>query len=216
MRLARPLVSGAGALALAWALALPARADWTVVANEQQVEVSQQPVEGRGMPMFRGIGDVEGTPDEIRAVLEDVGTHTQWMPDCAESRLVRAEDEQLTMYRRSAAPWPVSDRDVVVRSRTEVIQPGVEIHAFFTSVDDPEVPARGGTVRMPHLVGHWKVRAIDAGRSRVEYQVDADPGGTLPGWLAASASRDNPIRTIVGLRNRIAQARAQRPQPAGE
>ena len=204
------------ALGCALLAPLPARAEWTVVANEQQVEVSQQPVDGRGMPMFRGIGEVAATPDEIREVLEDVDSHAQWMPDVRESRLVRETGEQITVYRRSAAPWPVSDRDVVVRSHTEVIQPGVEIHALFEGVADPDVPELSGVVRMPHLIGHWKVRAIAPDRSLVEYQVDADPGGSLPGWLAASASKDNPIRTIVGLRERVVLARSKRARPSGE
>src|SRR5262245_5673793 len=100
------------------AFALPARADWTVVANDQGVEVSQQPVEGRGMPMFRGSGEIAGTPQEILDVLQDVDGHPQWMPDCSEARVVRQDQQTLTVYRRSAAPWPVSDRDVVVQSRT--------------------------------------------------------------------------------------------------
>jgi hypothetical protein len=204
------------ALACALLGPLPARAEWAVVANEQQVEVSQQPVDGRGMPMFRAVGEVAGTPDQILAVLEDVDSHPKWMPDCAESRVVREKDEQVTVYRRSAAPWPVADRDVVVRSRTQVIQPGVEIHAFFEGVQDPDVPERSDTVRMPHLVGHWKIRSIAPDRSLVEYQVDADPGGTLPGWLAASASKGNPIRTIVGLRERVALARGTSAKPSGQ
>jgi len=204
------------ALACALLGPLTARAEWTVVANDRDVEVSQQPVSGRGMPMFRGVGEVAATPDEILEVLEDVNTHAEWMPDCSEARLVRQEAEQITVYRRSSAPWPVSDRDVVVRSYIEVIEPGVEIHAFFASVADPDVPERSDAVRMPHLAGHWKIRSIGAGHSRVEFQVDADPGGQLPGWLAASASRDNPIRTIVGLRERVAAARDKPTPPSGE
>jgi hypothetical protein len=182
-----------------------ARAEWEVVATKQGVEVSQQAVEGRSLPMFRGIGEVDGSPDQVLAVLQDVDKHVEWMPDTAEARLVRESEEAVWMYRLTDAPWPVSDRDVVVKSHLEIVEPEVEIHTFFEAVEVPEVPERRGVVRMPHLVGHWKLRAIAPGRSRVEYQVDVDPGGRLPGWLAARTSRDNPVWTIVGLRKRLAE-----------
>ena len=186
------------------------RAEWRVVSTAQGVEVSQQTVEGRSLPMFRGIGQVGGSPEQILEVLQDVDSHTEWMPDTAEVRLVRESEEAIWLYRRTDAPWPVSDRDVVVRSHLEIVEPEVEIHTFFEAVEVPEVPERRGVVRMPHLEGHWKLRAIAPGRSRVEYQVDVDPGGSLPGWLAARTSRHNPIRTIVGLRERLAETEPER------
>ena len=192
------------------------RAEWQVVETTQGVEVSQQTVEGRGLPMFRGIGEVGGSPEQILEVLQDVDKHTEWMPDTAEVRLVRESEEAIWLYRRTDAPWPVSDRDVVVRSQLEIVEPEVEIHSFFEAVEVPEVPERRGVVRMPHLEGHWKIRAIAANRSRVEYQVDVDPGGRLPGWLAARTSRDNPVRTIVGLRKRLAETQRENVLPQRE
>ena len=189
------------------ALGLPgaeARAEWQTVATEQGVEVSQQPVEGRDLPMFRGVGDVEASLSDILEVIGDVAEHTRWMPDCAESRLLREEGDVLYVYRRTSAPWPVSDRDVVIRSRTEVIETDVEVHVYFEAVDEPAVAPDSGAIRMPHLSGHYKLRALGPARTRVEYQVDVDPGGRLPGWLAAGTSRDNPIRTLVGLRAQLA------------
>jgi hypothetical protein len=41
----------------------------------------------------------------------------------------------------------------------------------------------------------------------VEYQVDADPGGSLPHSLVRSASKDNPIRTIEALRTQVERTR---------
>ena len=37
----------------------------------------------------------------------------------------------------------------------------------------------------------------------IEYQIDADPGGLIPAWLAKMASRDIPLKTLVNLRNRV-------------
>ena len=50
------------------------------------------------------------------AVIADVPRQTEWMYDCDESRLIRADGPDVVLlYNRTSAPWPASDRDVVLR-----------------------------------------------------------------------------------------------------
>lgn len=197
----------AAALAV-WGLsgaAQEVRAEWHVVASEDGVQVSQDDDGGRAIPRFRGVGEVPADPDRIVSIIRDVAHQCEWMPDCSEARIVREEKEGVVFYRRTDAPWPVSDRDVLLRSTIRVVDPGKEIQIRFSAIDDPSVPPREGFVRMPRLSGSYTIRALGPGRSKIEIEVDADPGGSFPGWLAARTARDNPIRTIVNLRERVAR-----------
>ncbi len=81
------------------------------------------------------------------------------------------------------------------------------VWARFQSVTVASVGPVPGVVRMPRLVGFYHLEAIDAGHTRVTYQVDADPGGWLPGWLVKATTRKLPIQTIVGLRQQVAKTR---------
>ena len=56
---------------------------------------------------------------------------------------------------------------------------------------------------MPRLNGHYIFSEASKGKTKIEYQIDADPGGLLPAWLAKMASRDIPLKTLVNLRNRV-------------
>ena len=190
---------------LSAAAAHEVRAEWRVVASEDGVEVSQEEAAGRALPRFRGVGEVPADPDRIVSIIRDIEHQCEWMPDCSEARVVRDEEQGVLFYRRTDAPWPVSDRDVLLRSTLRVVEPGKEVHIFFTSVDDPSVPPREGHVRMPRLTGSYRIRALAPGRSQIEIEVDADPGGSFPAWLATRTARDNPIRTIMGLRERLAR-----------
>ncbi len=60
---------------------------------------------------------------------------------------------------------------------------------------------------MPRLRGHYVLKILDYNKTRVEYQIDADPGGMLPDWLIESASKDIPLNTLTGLKKRVAQTR---------
>ena len=93
------------------------------------------------------------------------------------------------VYSRTEAPWPVSDRDVVLRGELEVNpDKGVAISRFWASKSKLKGKV-SGVVRMKRLRGFWKLTAISDTRTRVVYQVSADPAGLLPDWVAAMAQK---------------------------
>ncbi len=183
-----------------------APADWELLTTEEGIEVSRLQIPGRALPVLRGIGIVEAEPVAVLEVLRDIPRQTEWMYSCEESKVLRREGETiLYVYNRTNLPWPVADRDVVVRSEAVTVEFGREIHVFFRTAPEERVEPRDGIVRMPRLEGHWKLAGIDPGRTRVEYQVDADPGGQLPAWLVRMLSRDVPAQTLVSLREQVAR-----------
>jgi hypothetical protein len=107
-----------------WASAASA-GGWEELLREDGVVVSGREVEGRSLPTFRGQGVVEGHLLEVLAVLSDTPRNAEWMHQCQESRMLKQISEfERIIYNRTTAPWPVADRDVVLRSRAEVPSPG--------------------------------------------------------------------------------------------
>lgn len=197
----------------AWALCSHALADegWVRVAESGGIEAYQQEVPGRGLPRFRGVGEIEAEPAAILAVLDDVERACEWVPDCMESRILERESEtRVAYYSRTDSPWPVADRDVVVRSETRIVPgPELTIERRFEAASEPVVAVPKGVERMKTMRGHYRLTAVAPSRTRVEYQVDADPGGSLPHALVRSASKENPIRTIEALRARVDETRGE-------
>ncbi len=122
------------------------------------------------------------------------------MHNCEEARKLRQEGNVGIRYHRIGSPWPVSDRDVVLRSTRNELEAG-GIFIEFRSTSDENVPVARGVVRMPRLVGSYDLHPIDGG-TRIIYTVDSDPGGRLPAWLLKQASRDLPYFTLRNLRER--------------
>jgi len=204
----RPLLLLGAALLLA---PFTARADdsgWRPDATEKGVVVTTKTEPGRSLPMFRGVGTIDAGVFEILAVLDDLPHFTDWMADCIGARVVKQVNEfERVEYNRIAAPWPVSDRDTVVRSWVEASLSKGEIWARFESVGVAGAGPVSGVVRMPRLAGFYHLEAVDAAHTKVTYQVDADPGGMLPEWLVKLTSRKIPIETLVGLRKQVAKTR---------
>jgi hypothetical protein len=185
-----------------------AKSAWKQVAKEDGITVSAREVPGRGFPTFRGVGFVGANLFDVLAVMSDVPRHTKWMDRCTDSRLLRkiSETEYVT-YSRTDLPWPVSDRDAVFRSKVVPRPSKLEVVIKFWAVGSRRMGEVKGVVRMKRLRGHYKLWALAPNITRVEYQVDADPGGLLPRWLAKIGTRRLPLHTIRNLRKQVTRTR---------
>jgi ribosome-associated toxin RatA of RatAB toxin-antitoxin module len=184
--------------------------EWRHLTTKDGIEVSEREVPGRAFPIFRGVGTIEANLYDVFAVISDVDRYTEWMHKCVDAREVRGESETVRYaYNRTSAPWPVSDRDVVLRSETIIIEPGGKVHVRFASVEEESVGPVKGVVRMRRLEGHYKLEALGPEQTRVEYQVDVDPGGRLPAWLVKRNTRDLPLHTLLNLRQQVSKTRGQ-------
>jgi hypothetical protein len=200
----------AAVLALAAAVTAPeVRAEnvgpWQQVRDEAGIRVQRRMVEGSNLHEFQGRGVIDAPLPTVLAVLHDVGRAPEWMHKCAGAHVVEHIDERHeVVYNRTAAPWPVADRDTVLASEAVFDARTHEVRIDFWSVTHPKEPPVRGVVRMPSLRGHWLLSPVNGGRAtQAEYQVHADPGGSLPGWIVNMVSKQLPFQTIAGLREQV-------------
>jgi hypothetical protein len=185
---------------LVLSLTSPAFAERSMVREENGITVEAEGAPGRALPILTGTTTMAAAPEQVASWIRATSTHTDWMHNCEEARRLRREDDAVITYNRIGSPWPVSDRDVVLRSTlTEIEGGGIRIE--FHSTTEENVPVARGVVRMRRLVGSYDLRPVDGG-TRVVYTVDSDPGGSLPAWLVKQAGKDLPYFTLKNLRER--------------
>ncbi len=201
--------AGPAAEADAEVAAAPADASgWTVLAEEDGIVVTSRASERSPLPVFRGVGVVEASVVEVLAVVLDADRHDEWVFSCSDSSLIEQTSEITgVIYNRTATPWPVPDRDVVLDSEVEPIDGEREILVRFFATEHAQRPPEDGVVRMTYLQGHYHLWDEGQGRTRVEYQVDSDPGGRLPTWLATRGTREMPLESLRGLRTQLVRTR---------
>lgn len=164
---------------------------------------------GRVLSAVRACVTIHASVWDVLAVLEDVDRACEWTAHCAQMRRVRTVSEhEMLVYARMKAPWPVQDRDVVTRVSVSYGALG-ELRASIENVEVPEVPTVADVVRMPMMRAHYKFRVLDENRVEVEYQLEVDPGGSLPAWLKRLVSKNLAHDTLGRLRARTGVARAR-------
>lgn len=175
---------------------------WELLADEEGIKVERRERPESPMPVFRGTGYVDVTWDEVLALLNDVEANDQWMYGCTESRILGSGAiGEFILYHRTGAPWPLWDRDVVIRTKL-MRHPNGDFEVQLQSVEDARMPELAGVVRMPRLVGSYRL-SPEATRTRIAFEIDVEPGGSVPIWLVKMVSLNLPLRTLRNLRERV-------------
>jgi hypothetical protein len=204
MRL-RTVALASVSLACALATAEPAPSGpWQYVRDDDGIHVDKRSVPGSNLAEFRGRAVVDAPLSSVMAVLHDAPRRTEWMERCIDSRMLEDGTGTQLSYSRTHAPWPIADRDVVVRAETSFDDASHTVRIEFHDVEDARMPPTKGVVRMPFFRGHFYLRPTpDRAHTEVEYQVHANSGGLLPDWIANRVAREIPYKSLLALRAQV-------------
>ena len=177
---------------------------WKQFDEEDGIRLWERKIPGQELPGFRGEVTIDSDPRKIISVIEDWKHHTEWMHRCTEStQLADKGGGTQIMYNRTNPPWPVWDRDVILQTKLDKSEDGKTITLNFQNLQSDLRPVPSKVVRMPKLVGFYKLEHLGDKQTKVTYQVEADPGGSLPTWLSKRVARDLPFETLSRLRDRV-------------
>lgn len=190
---------------LVWlaAFTLPAVAEeeWeTMRTASERGEVSTwvRTVPGNAIKAFRGVVEVPHSMLTALAVLSDVPNFPAWVFQChaAEQHESWGPEHSRVMIK---GIWPVSDRDVIVRSRLEQ-DPETFALTIHSEATDAVLPPQSGYVRLPALNNIFRIEPLADGWSRITFQTFVDPGGAIPAWLANFVATRAPLTTLTGMK----------------
>ena len=177
------------------------RSQWTLKKDKNGVQVYTRPVEGSPLKEYRGIVNIKATVAAAQALILDLPSYTEWQHNCSKSYLLEQKNENdIYGYSLTDAPWPVQDREAIVRTQISENQ-GI-ITMKMTAMPD-FIPAKSGVVRVPMMEGFWQISPQENGIIEVVQQVHASPGGSIPDWLANSAVVDTPYKTLLNMKHRL-------------
>jgi START domain len=181
---------------------------WKQVDDDDGIKVWRLEIPGREFPGFRGETVIPASAERIVSVLKRVEQHTQWMHRCSASEIIqRFDDDHVVIYNRTDTPWPVWDRDAILDTFFTRSTDDQLITLTFQNADPTRRTLPENVVRMPRLVGYYKMWRLGPEQTKVVYQVEVDIGGSVPRFIAERVARDMPYETLARLRARVTGAK---------
>jgi len=181
--------------------------NWKEANAGDGIVVSTRSVQGWGMKEFRAVMRVQSTLGSVVALMEDVGAYPQWFADCKEARVLKTQGprERWVCF-VNGVPFPVRDREIVSHDTFEQ-EPATRVVTIRLHGEPDTIPRTPGRVRVPRIEGSWTFTPLPGGAVEVVYQVQSDPGGSLPSWIANMTVSKSPWKTLDGMRRMLTKAK---------
>ena len=175
--------------------------DWELEKEEEdiQLKIYTREISGSSLKEFKGEMIVETKITTIAALFLDSKAAPQWMHQCEKFEVIEQTDpKKALIYFINGAPWPVSDRDAVISSNMSQDPETLALRIDVEVIAD-RLPENDDYVRIPRMKGFWSFTPMPEGEIKIVYQVHAEPGGSLPAWLANSVVVDTPYHTMSNM-----------------
>jgi len=188
-------------------VASAADADWKKIWELDSIIGYVRPTSQSSVDEIKAIGIVNAPVAVVEAVIRDVSVMPQYIFLCKEAYLINTSEmksagDVIYFYSLTDLPYPVHDRDAVVRSHWSVDKKNGAVYCHAEAIKTT-FGQRDNVVRMPLSIIDCTLIPKGSDRTEVIYQALGDPGGELPSSLVSIITRYYGIKTILGLRQMV-------------
>ena len=170
--------------------------DWIVLQNESH-DIWIGYKETRKISWCRTISTLPFEINKISKMIEDKGNYYNIFDRVTESREVGDD----MVYIRIDMPFPISDRDYLVRY---TVNKNLEMASYkFQTVKEYDFPVFDSSVRLENAAGEWYLEKIDASSTQVVYTWNGDLGGSFPSYALTRAWDKQGNEMIVWLKESL-------------
>ena len=195
----------------AFAGTLPSEdADWELRKESDDIHIYTTELKDSDFAAFKAVADMDVSLSQLMAVMIDPASCTEWVHNCTLSRAFGDGDfHDRYAYSVNDMPWPVQDRDYVIRIRTHG-----DNHSGVVVMDLNAVPdARKDNddyVRVEKSDTLYRFEPLGPEQTRLTWIQHTEPNGAIPSWLVNSLIVDIPLKSM-----RTLESVAQEPRYAG-
>ena len=178
---------------------------WETVYQDPELTVQRRDYQGSELDEVKGVLRVKASLNALMALLKDAPFNREWVFRSGGARVLQESGyAQAYVYGVVDAPFPMDDRDTVVRF--DYLQDAATRNITVTITNQPDfLPHEPGLVRVPDMGGFWYLAPEPDGWVTVRYQVYGDPGGWIPVWLANRAAQLSVRFTLANLKTAVAR-----------
>jgi hypothetical protein len=136
--------------------------------------------------------------------LAAIHEHAEWMVGVDNARQIHnpSAPADSFLYYVIDLPFPISDRDIVMRKSSGYGNNGETFHIALSGHADL-IPVCDDYIRMLFVKGSYHLTSEAHDSTQVVYTFVSDPGGSIPNWLVNAFIVNNPYKTMRNLRNRL-------------
>jgi hypothetical protein len=177
--------------------------DWQLKKNENGIVIYTRYVPGSSFKEIKAVTTFNSSLSAIVALIKDAPSHPLWVYNCKQTKMLKMlSDTEFYYYSETSVPWPMSNRDGVVSFKISQ-DPKTKVVMLVTQNVSGLMAEVPGNVRVPKILATWKLTPQSNGTVLGEYQLNLDPGGAIPAWIANMFATEGPNTSILKMREML-------------
>lgn len=171
---------------------------WKLRKDKNGIKVYTRKKADAGIYMYKVVTQVSAKPETVYRQVVDFNENLKHMELVNSLRFLdHRKDKRYTNYMHFNMPWPVKNREMVMKMLVTKDQDGI----YLESTDMPEhLPKNSDKVRIEDFQEKWTIKkGASPDESKITVTGWVDPGGSIPMWVVNLFSAQTPYRFISGI-----------------
>lgn len=171
---------------------------WSLRKETDNIKVFTMDQKNSSFQAFKAVAVLDTPIENLMAVMNNPESCVEWVHNCSESYAFGDGNfHDRYAYSVNDMPWPVTDRDYVLRIRTSGNKKDGEVIMDLNAIPDQR-DKDGDYVRVDK--SDTLYRFIPEGdQTRMIWVQHTEPNGSIPGWLVNTLLVDIPVRSMEQL-----------------
>jgi len=173
--------------------------NWELSKDKDGIKVYQSELQHSNYKAIKIECILEGNYDKLIAVLNNVSGQKDWVYHNKTAYIIKQVNSyEFYYYTEASLPWPMSNRDAVVHLKMD--RDSLDRFLNILSVSVPDyISEKSGKVRVTRSTISWKVTMPTTNTISIIYIFEAEPGGSIPAWVANTFADKGPYETFKKL-----------------
>lgn len=176
--------------------------EWKLSKEDDGVKIFIKKFENFDFKSFKANMIIDGTVHDFIGALSDVEGFINWGDKIKSTNLLKKYGDTLQVYYSVVkVPFPYKNRDGIYLNKfnwtaqTKTLFVDIEVLYDYLKIKEKLERVKGD--------GHWIIVELPSNKIDITFQMQLDPGGNIPSWLANIFIDDSPFRSMKKLKEII-------------
>lgn len=175
--------------------------DWSLLKTEENIRLYTSPVDGSKFKAIKAEMVLHTSLQSFVALTQDVSACPRWAHLCKQSRIQQREsDDSYIIYTINDMPWPIADREVLVKMTWQQ-NPSTQEVVIIGRALPTELHTKDKVIQIKQAESIWYVTPRDRHTITVVSEVYIEHEKNIPAWAANSSMIESTLQTFLNLRD---------------
>jgi hypothetical protein len=191
-------------IALLYSISPLSAQNWEKAAEKKGIVVYTRQAKASDFKEFKADVTIDAPIERISEIIFNVEAYPLWAYKTALIKVIKKENNAVYFYFLSDVPPFIKEREAYYFYERKTDELSKTIRIAMTTYES-KLPVPENKVRLAVSNGTWTLQPISPTRTKVTFEMQAEPGGSIPAWLANLVVLESPMVTLEGLRQLVAK-----------